>query len=160
MPKKFQHRTSFVSKQKAVAEMKRLENLLERKNEEQIDLADQLETSEKKSRVLSEMLTEERKKSGELLPVKAQKLVLEHQIEVIRLLAEGKVTDAILSVLRKDVMLFGMDVRFADDGSLQKAKQETLEGVLNIVRDTLSKIKIIDKQEDDRAVDTADVASA
>jgi hypothetical protein len=90
----------------------------------------------------SKLWREECAKSGELMAVKLEKQKLEHQLEVISFMTQGKISEAIQSVLRKDVLLFGIDVRFADDNSRQKAQEEMLGSVLGLVKTHLDQIKI------------------
>lgn len=54
--------------------------------------------------------------------MKIQKL--EHTLELIGLIAEGKTGEAIQCLLRPEVVLFKLDVRFADDATHEKARQE------------------------------------
>lgn len=66
----------------------------------------------------------EMQKNGSRIGDGMKILKLEHTLEVVALIAEGNTAEAIKSLLRSDVVLFNVDVRFADDKSHEAARKE------------------------------------
>jgi transcription elongation GreA/GreB family factor len=95
---------------------------------------------------LATRLAEEQRKFGDLMRLRLDAARQERQLEVIQLITEGKKEEAIASVLRKDVMLFGMEVRFANDESLEKARQEWYEKGKADCMAAISKCTLIARQ--------------
>jgi len=93
------------------------------------------------------MLREEqersRKDAREILEAVRQK----HKLEVIGLIAEGKKEEAIQSVLRPDVVLFSMEVRFANDETLEMARKEWYEKGKADLMAEIRKCTLVARQE-------------
>jgi lysylphosphatidylglycerol synthetase-like protein (DUF2156 family) len=85
---------------------------------------------------------EETQKSSQGLSVKMENDRLEQREKLVALIASNKNLEAIDFLLTAQVMLFKVDVRFADDNSRNKAEDEMLQRVIRIATDALAQVRI------------------
>jgi outer membrane murein-binding lipoprotein Lpp len=90
---------------------------------------------------------EETQKVSQGLAAKMENDRLEQREKLVALIASNKNLEAIDFLLTAQVMLFKIDVRFADDNSRNKAREEMFDSVKGVLIEQLDKMKLAAPRE-------------
>lgn len=71
---------------------------------------------------------------------------MQKQLTTISLITQGKHDEAVQQILTPIPMIFSLDIRFADDASAEKARDEQLESLKKLVITAVSNTKIVRKE--------------
>ena len=89
-----------------------------------------------------ERCLEESQRAAQGLQVKMENDRLNQREKLVALIAAGKNLEAINFLLTAQVMLFKVNVRFADDNARNKAEDEMLQRVVRIATTALAQVRI------------------
>jgi len=86
---------------------------------------------------------EETQKASQALAARMENDRLAQREKLVALIASNKNLEAIDFLLTAQVMLFKVDVRFADDNARNKAEDEMLQRLVKIATDALAQARIV-----------------
>ena len=112
-------------------------------------LKQQVETLAAEKERLLKAVVEEAQHRGQAMSDSFKVSQLEKQQRVIGYVAAGRVSEAITEILTPLPVLFGIDVRFADDKSRIAAEDELLAGLKKKLSEHLALLKVDRKTTED-----------